>query len=81
MAGGSIVDAMTELAEEVLALSWEDKRALFEALRADLEGEPIPEIILQGLEERRRQRHSGENPVDSVDNAFRRLLGNYGGEV
>ena len=72
---------MTELEEEVLALSWEDKRALFEALRADLESEPIPEPILQVLEARRKLRHSGENPVDSVESTFERLLTKHGGEA
>ena len=72
---------MTELEEEVLALSWADKRALFEALRADLENEPIPGAILQVLEERRQQRRSGENPVDSVERTFERLLTKHGGEV
>jgi len=76
-----MVKAMAELEEEVLALSWEDKRALFEALRADLECEPIPDPILQILQERRKLRHSSENPVDSLENAFERLLAKHGGKA
>jgi hypothetical protein len=50
-------------------------------LRADLESEPIPEPIRQVLEARRQQRHTGANPVDSLENTFERLLAKHRGEA
>ena len=70
---------MTALKEEVLALPEQEKQEIFDALRQDLDNDPISDQILQVLEVRSRQYKSGAMDAAPADEVFDRLLKKYPG--
>tara|TARA_R110002096_G_scaffold91625_26_gene207408 strand:- start:654 stop:866 length:213 start_codon:yes stop_codon:yes gene_type:complete len=70
---------MTALKKEVLALPEQEKQEIFDALRQDLDNDPISDQILQVLEERSRQYKSGAMDAAPADEVFDRLLKKYPG--
>lgn len=64
---------VTDLKEKVLSLPEDEKRDIFNALRANLDEAPLLRI----LNERRRLFQSGEMSADSAEVVFDRLLARY----
>ena len=65
------------LKQQVLALPNAQKQDIYLALQDDLNNQPIPEPLLQVLEERRREYKSGNTTADSAKSVFVRLLAKY----
>ena len=63
--------------EQVLALPSEEKRDIYLALQTDLADEPIPQPLMQVLEERRQEYRSGTMTADPAQAVFERLLRKY----
>ncbi|MEM7013246.1 MAG: addiction module protein [Verrucomicrobiota bacterium] len=68
---------MTDLKDQVLALPQSEKEEIFDALRQDLNHEPISQEILQVLEHRCRLYKSGEMDAAPAKEVFERLLKKY----
>ena len=65
--------------EQVLALPSDEKRDIYLALQTDLADEPIPQPLMQVLEERRQEYRSGDMSADPAQVVFKRLLRKYPG--
>lgn len=74
------INGMSGIKEQVLSLPIAEKREIFHALQMDLADDPIPELIIHVLEERRREYRVGEVSAEPAKEVFDRLLKKYPSE-
>lgn len=63
--------------EQVLALPSDETRDIYLALQTDSADEPIPQPLMQVLEERNQEYRSGNMTADPAQAVFERLLRKY----